>query len=361
MTGEIFFSLLERHKISAVLFLLSVITFCSIFVVRQLLKRRWKRLVEAELAKETELDTLPPLGPLDDQALERIKAFRREVWDLPEAQLELTIEALTERGFRVVRAIAEIYHSDAAIPQYEASLLELLQLMRRVATRLHRLASVMPFRFLGARKLSDYQRYYQVYRRINENPVLQLLKRNPYLYRMARWAMNLKNLGNPLYWAGKEISREGYFFMVRWLTMTYVSQVGREAMRLYSGRHFQSEADRDAALVCYRLFALTRQWGGPLVEEWPLLIDFVQAHPALEPETKLHILSRCSSGRFPKDLDSQTIQTEAGAKWLKQGLKLLLEKARLAAPAREQLIRKALADIAPDEKSSTVASCEGGR
>ncbi|MHC1742386.1 MAG: hypothetical protein AB9873_05050 [Syntrophobacteraceae bacterium] len=345
MTGEVLISLLERHKISAVLLLLSLITICSIVVAKQILKRRWKRLVEAELAKETELDTLPPLGPLDDQARDRIKAFRREVWDLPEAQLELTIEALTERGFRIVRAVAEIYHSDASIPQYEASLLELLQLMRRVATRLHRLASVMPFRFLGTRKLSDYQRYYQVYRRINENPVLQLLKRNPYVYRMARWAMNLKNLGNPLYWAGKEISREGYFFMVRWLTMTFVSQVGREAMRLYSGRHFQSEADRDAALVCYRLFALARQWGGPTDQEWPLLIDFVNAHPALDADGKMHILSRCSSGRFPRDLNAQCIQTEVGNKWLKQGLNLLLEKGRLDAPAREQLIRSALADL----------------
>lgn len=345
MTGEVLFSLLERHKISAVLLLLSVITLISIVVAKQILRRRWQKLVEAELARETELDTLPPLGPVDDQALERIKAFRREVWGLPEAQLELTIEALMERGFLVVRAIAEIYHSEAPIPQYEASLLELLQLMRRVSTRLHRLASVMPFRFLGTRKLSDYQRYYQVYRKINENPVLQLLKRNPHLYRMARWAMNLKNLGNPLYWAGKEISREGYFFMVRWLTMTYVSQVGREAMRLYSGRHFQSEADRDAALVCYRLFALARQWGGPLAEEWPLLIDFVNAHPALDSDAKLHILSRCSSGRFPTDLSSQIIQTEAGAKWLKQGLKLLLEKTRVRAPAREQLIRSALDDV----------------
>lgn len=345
MTSEVLISLLDRHKISAILLLLSLITFSSILLARQILKRRWKRLLEAELSKETELDTLPPMGPLDDQALERIKAFRREVWDLPEAQLELGIEALTERGFRVVRAIAEIYHSEATIPQYEASLLELLQLMRRVASRLHRIASVMPFRFLGTRKLSDYQRYYQVYRRINENPVLQLLKRNPSLYRMARWAMNLKNLGNPLYWAGKEISREGYFFMVRWLTMTFVSQVGREAMRLYSGRHFQSEGDRDAAIVCYRLFALARQWGGPTAEEWPLIVDFVSSHPVLDSEAKLHILSRCSLGRFPKDLDEQTIQTEAGTKWLRQGLTLLLEKGRMGVPAREQLIRNALADL----------------
>jgi hypothetical protein len=345
MTSEVLISLLDRHRISAILLVLSLITFSSILLARQILKRRWKRLLEAELSRETELDTLPPMGPLDDQALERIKAFRREVWDLPEAQLELGIEALTERGFRVVRAIAEIYHSEAAIPQYEASLLELLQLMRRVASRLHRIASIMPFRFLGTRKLSDYQRYYQVYRKINENPVLQLLKRNPSLYRMARWAMNLKNLGNPLYWAGKEISREGYFFMVRWLSMTFVSQVGREAMRLYSGRHFQSEGDRDAAIVCYRLFALARQWGGPTAEEWPLIVDFVSSHPVLDPEAKLHILSRCALGRFPKDLDEQMIQTEAGTKWLRQGLTLLLEKGRMDLPAREQLIRNALADL----------------
>lgn len=345
MTSEVLFSLLDRHKISAILLLISLVTFSSIVLARQILKRRWKRLVEVELAKETELDTLPPIGPLDEQALERIKAFRREVWDLPEAQLELNIEALTERGFRVVRAVAEIYHADAAIPQYEASLLELLQLIRRVASRLHRVASVMPFRFLGMRRLSDYQRYYQVYRRINENPVLQLLKRNPHLYRMARWAVNLKNLGNPLYWAGKEISREGYFFMVRWLTMTFVSQVGREAMRLYSGRHFQCDGDRDAAVACYQLFDLTRQWGGPTAEEWPLLVDLIGNHPVLEADAKLHLLSRCASGRIPKDLHEQDLQTDAGRRWLRQGLKLLLEKGPAKMPARERVLKEALAEL----------------
>ncbi len=65
------------------------------------------------------------------------------------------------------------------------------------------------------------------------------MKRNPHLYRLARWALNLKNIANPLYWAGKEISRESYFYLLRWFYLAFTSQVGREAMRIYSGRHYQ--------------------------------------------------------------------------------------------------------------------------
>ena len=152
--------------------------------------------------------------------------------------------------------------------------------------------------------------------------------------------MNVKNLGNPLYWAGKELSREGYFYVLRWFYLTFISQVGREGMRLYSGRHFQMEEDRDATLIGYRLYALTRLWGGPSSREWATLVEFITSHPALEAEVKVHILSRCSEDRLPKDLDQQTLQTKSGVKWYQQGLKNLLKKDDHPTPEKVGLIEK---------------------
>lgn len=350
---QLFWDIIAQHWVSTFFLLLTLTTILALLGIRWWFKRRLQRLLQEKFNEEEELDTLTPLGLEDQQALDMIKQLRDEVWQLPESDLELSILALTERALRIVRSIASIYHPQAEAAQYEASLVEILQLSRRVSAKLARLGSVMPFKFLGNRKLSDYQRYYQVYLKINEHPILQTLKRNPHLYKAARWAMNLKNLGNPLYWAGKELSREGYFYVLRWFYLTFVSQVGREAMRLYSGRHFQTEEDRDATLIGYRLYSLACRWGGPSSLEWAAIVDFVTTHPALEAEVKVHILSRCSQNRLPKDLDQQALQTKSGVKWYQQGLKALLGKEDRPASEKVELIqeemRKGDESIAPVE------------
>lgn len=320
-----FWEELQKHWVSAILILATLALILSFACLRWWLKRRWERLLEEKYEEESAVDILAPIGPRDRNALELIRESRRTVWSLPDSELSLGLEVLTQRGIQIIRSIATIYHPEIETPEYEASLIESLQLVRRVAAKLTRLASITPFRFLGERKLSDYQRYYQVYRKINENPLLQVLKQHRHLYRIVRWAVNVKNLSNPLYWAGRELSREGYFFMIRWFHLTFITQVGREAMRLYSGRQFRKEEDRDGALICYRLFALAQRWGGPSASEWAVLVDLVSNQSVLETEAKLQILSRWSRGRIPKHLDEQHLHTPQGIKWYRDGLNRLME------------------------------------
>lgn len=185
----------QRHWVSGLFVLLTLCTFLLIWATRYLVRRRMKRLLIEEIEEEGELDLLTPLEPRDHEAMAVVKRFRREIWELPDPELQLNIEALNQRAFQVVRAVAAVYHPEKEAPQYEASLLELLQLIRRVVSRLQRIAGVVPFKYLGVRRLSDYQRYYEVYRKINENPILQALKRHPTIFKVARWAINLKKIG----------------------------------------------------------------------------------------------------------------------------------------------------------------------
>ena len=338
-------ALLADHWVSALFLLFTLTTILVLLMVRWWMKRRWRRLIEAEFDEESELDLLPSPSPQDREAMELIGRFRREIWELPDADLQLNFESLSQRAARIVRSMAAVYHPDNEAPQYEASLYELLQLIRRVSTRLARIASAKPFSFLGNRRLSEYQRFYEVYRMINESPVLLMLRRHPYLQRAARWALNLKNLSNPLYWAGKELSREGYFLMLRWFAVTFVTQVGKESMRLYSGRHFLTEKDRDATLVCYRLFALAGRWGGPSAGEWTYLVGFVTNLPGLDVETKLQVLSRCAQGSLPKDLDRQRLQTRYGLRLYRDGLKGLIRRESGPNPLRDKLIEGEMASV----------------
>jgi hypothetical protein len=349
----------QHHWVSALFLSSTLITVLLLTMARWWWRRRSMRIVEESFREESELDLLPALDDRDRDALEFIRRRRKAVWELPESELGFGIEALSRQAMGMVTAMAEIYFPGVESPEYEATLMESLQLVRRVNNRLIRLAEITPFKILGSRRFSEYQRFYQVYRKINDNPLLQFLKGRPHLYRIARWALHIKNLGNPLYWAGKEISREGYFFMLRWFHMALVSQVGREAMRLYSGRRFQAEEDRDAALICHQLFALTQKWGGPSSEEWAALVKFVTNRPTLEPEAKLHILARWSQNRLPKGLNELHLQTDLGLHWRRQGLKLLAKAEPRSFELKELCIQEELDALDNCESESDASSMNG--
>jgi len=332
----------QQHWLSAFLLSVTLVTVAVLFAVRWWLRRRWRLLLEGEGEDDASLAALQPASDEDRRAMELIREFRREVWQLPDAELQLSIEALGQRAVRIVSAIAAVYHPGAAVPQYEASLGELLQLVRRVTARLNRVGAAVPFRYLSNRKLSDYQRFYQIYQKINSHPILRLLKNNPHLYRLARWGLHLKNLTNPLYWAGKEISRESYFYLLRWFILAFISQVGREAMRVYSGRRFQTDDEREAVVVCHRLFALARRWGGPSAAEWAVLVELVSSHPAMEPEVKLQVLAAWSRGRLPRGSEAQKLETRSGQKAYRQGLRRLQDADSGSSDGKAELIEKEL-------------------
>jgi hypothetical protein len=332
--------LVHEHWLSAFFILVSLITICVALALRWYVRRRLREMLQQRFAEEHELDNLPPLSDREQQGLEIIARLREEVWDLPENELQLGFDALSRRALTIVRSIGTVFYPEAAQPEYQASLLDTLELVKRVSSRMTRIASTIPMKYIGDRKLSDFQRYYQVYLKINQNPILQLLKKNPHIYKAAKMALSLKNIANPLYWAGRELSRESYFFILRWFYLSFTSEIGKEAIRLFSGKRFQQEEDRDAAIVCYRLFHTMRKWSGPTQAEWGAFVRFVAGISALDAESKLHILTRCSEDRLPKDVEERPMVTKSGVKWYKDGLKVLLEADEGPSTAKAKLIEK---------------------
>jgi hypothetical protein len=330
----------REHWLSVLLVLVTLTTICVIIVLRWYVRRRLRVMLENRFAEEHELDVLPGPGPKEQQARAVIVGLRKKVWALPERELLLGLEPLNRLAVEVVRSIGAVYYPGAEQPEYEASLTDILGLVKRVSTRLARLASAVPFKYIGDRKLSDFQRYYQVYLKINESPVLKAFKNNPHLYKAARLVLNVKNMANPFYWAGRELTREGYFFILRWFYLTFISEIGKEAIRLYSGKSFYHDKDRDAALVCYRIFHTIRKWSGPSPAEWGAFVRFVADQPNLDSDSKLHILARCSEDRLPKDVEEQKIATKSGIKWYKDGLKKILESDSAPSAAKTRLINR---------------------
>lgn len=335
-----FENLLYEHWLSAFLILLTLATICVVLILRWYVRRRLRVLLETRFGEEHELDLLPSPGPQEQKAMELIAEMREKVWDLPEGELQLGLEPLNRRALYIVQTIGSIYYPESEQPEYQASLTDTLKLVKRVSGRLSRLSSTVPFKYIGDRKLSDFQRYYGYYQKINESPVLKLFRNHRHLYKAARVVLNVKNMANPLYWAGKELTREGYFFILRWFYLTFTSEIGKEAIKLYSGKRFRQDEDRDAVLVCYRLFHTMRKWSGPSPEEWAAFVRFVAELSAIDSDAKVHILARCSEDRLPGDVEEQRLATKSGIKWYKDGLKKLLEADSGASSAKAKLIEK---------------------
>lgn len=355
MNGHIFWGsaaeFFLQHWVSAFFLSLTLLTVSILLMTRWWLRRKWAKILDAEYSAEIALDVQRPLSDQDKVALELVKSFREEMWRLRDHDLQLSIEALSQKAVRIVRSVAAVYHPQAEIPEYEASLTELVQLVQRTAMRLTRMGTIGPFRLLTQRKISDYQKFYQIYQKINDSSFLKLLQRHRYLYRMARWAINLKNLGNPLYWAGREISRESYFFLMRWFYAAFVGQVGREAIRLYSGRHFKDERSFEAAMACFRLFSLTREWNGPSSSEWKTLVDLLINCPFLDTDSKLQMLSHFARNQIPDSTDAE-LRDRLVRKWYGKGLERLLDSESETSPTRTELINRELDGLGDGVRAS---------
>src|SRR5208337_3892042 len=181
---------IREHWLSAFLIMVSLTTMCVVLALRWYVRRRLRQVLENRFAEEHELDLLPPPGVQEQLALDLIARMREEVWGLPEAELQLGFDAINRRAFNIVRSVGAVYYPESAQPEYEASLSDTLELVKRVSSRLARLASTIPLKYIGGRKLSDFQRYYQVYLKINENPILKLFKKNPHFYKAAKLALS---------------------------------------------------------------------------------------------------------------------------------------------------------------------------
>jgi hypothetical protein len=121
-----------------------------------------------------------------------------------------------------------------------------------------------------------------------------------------------------------------------------------EAMRVYSGRQFQTEKEREAVVGCHRLFALTQRWGGPSPRGWATLVDLVSNHPAMEAETRLQVLSGSSRGRLPRDLEAQQLEPRSGKKGYRQGLKRLQETDAEPSAVKRELLESELKQTEPN-------------
>ncbi|MDY6908867.1 MAG: hypothetical protein SWC40_02780 [Thermodesulfobacteriota bacterium] len=360
LTIDALYDFAWAHWLSIGLLSATILVFAAVAFLRWWLKRSWQRLIEENVE---DLDAFGESAALDERdrpALQLVKDLRREVWDVSPADLDVGFEPLFQKAARVVCSVAAVYHPEAPKPEYEATLLESLLLARRVNTRIIRLTRFGPFRLLAERRLSEYQKAYETYRKFQDSPLVQTLKKHRHLYRVARWAIHLKNIQNPVYWAGRELSREGSVLLLRWFHAHFIQQVGREAIRIYGRRPFLKEEERELTLLLYRLYHLHRHWGGPSSDEWRLWAAFTARAPLLDAEARMSVVDNVANGRLPDAVEAFLPKTRMGIQWYRKGIRKMFEEDPHVSERKRMVLERELAGLGGGSAKSAMGCPAAG-
>uniref|UniRef100_A0A831ZZ66 Uncharacterized protein n=1 Tax=Desulfacinum infernum TaxID=35837 RepID=A0A831ZZ66_9BACT len=314
---DVFFA----HPVSLILSVLAVSTLVSIHLIRKRLRRHWTMLLEEASEEPFCFLEESSLSDKDRAAVSYLQELRRKVWSTPDREMTLSFDAFLARAQDIVRTVASIYYPDKEEPEYQASLENLLALSRRTASRLETIVRRGPFRLLSSRPIGHYRTLYRTYRRVNESALVQSLRRYPFLYRAARLFWSVKNWNNPLYWVGKELSRESLQWLVRWFSIALINQVGKEAMRLYGTRTFADDEERDLVLVCVKLYALcASQEPSRREESFRAWVSFVCDIPLLDDAVKIRLLRQTLGAALDGEAVSAPFRTRRGDGWYRKGL-----------------------------------------
>ncbi len=309
------------HPLSLALAALAVTSLVSVHLIRKRLRRQWNSMLEEASEEPFGFLEESSLGEKDQAVLSYLRDLRRKVWSTPDEELTLSFDAFLTQARDIVRTIASIYHPEREEPQYQASLEDLLALSRRTASRLENIVRRGPFRLLSGRPIRHYRTLYRTYRRVNESALVRTLKNYRFLYRAARLLWSIKNWKNPLYWVGRELSRESLQWLVRWFSIALINQVGKEAMRVYGSRAFGDDEERDLALVCVKLYALcTSQEPSRRAESFHAWVEFVCDLPVLDPATKIRLLRHALRASPDSTAADAALRTRRGLSWYRKGL-----------------------------------------
>lgn len=318
---RVFHNLAFAHPLSLALALLTATFLGAFYWMRRRLRRHWQTLLEEASEEPFQFLEESSLSEKDRAALSYLKVLRQKVWSMPDQNVALSIDAFFPLAQDIVHTIASIYHPDKDEALYQASLKDLLALCRRTTSRLEAMVQRGPFRLLSSRPIGHYRSLYKTYRRVHASSLVQFLTKHKGLHRAAKVLWHVKNWKNPFFWVSRELSKESLQWLVRWLTIAMINQVGKEAMRLFARHGFADDEERDLVLACLKLHSLCASQAPPQREQalraW---VAFVCDLPILDAAAKIRVLRQALKSGADEVAMAESFRTRRGESWYKRGL-----------------------------------------
>lgn len=294
--------------------------FAVILLVSFLLYRRFRHKKRLEhLIRQIPVHLVGLPRKKDIEADLKIRQARDEIAFNWMKRAPFSPKAFYDLSVEVVRGVAEIYHPKAKDPIKKASVKALMDLNRRVATRLSALLNIVPFNLLGGVDMGmvatlrdgvDYIKNHPITQKIKDHPIAGVLKKIPFadIGKAMKIARKVKTPMGMVLQAGKEITIEG---VKRLFLSELVGIVAEEAMTIYSGRAVRDEKSKAELLTLYTLAQILRDQKSISAEEHRVFRKYLVELKRIDHELKLFLLAYATrdeslTASFMEELFHQT-------------------------------------------------------
>jgi hypothetical protein len=236
---------IEQNTLSFAVF---TVFFLCLFLLLWILKRRKNRKNTLVGGKgERNLDSVPFFHlenptPRDEEALSIIEKYRKDIWYKASLTAVMKSEELLHLIQDLASDIARVYYPDVSEPMYEASIVDILELIGRVNEKIRLSTQDFPLNLIADRRISDVLKMKDYYRIIRDHPVLEFAMKNRALFRAGKLLWSAYNTANPWYWSRKIAYKATREAGLRYFYTLMVSQVGEETVKVYSKRNLRTTA-----------------------------------------------------------------------------------------------------------------------
>jgi uncharacterized membrane protein YebE (DUF533 family) len=248
------------------------------------------RAAETETLNQIELIRIQNPTEQDEQAYTLIETERQKVWTSLSTSTSIAPRQLYQHSFELIRQIAAIYHPDAEIPEFQASILDLAQLNARIVERVKDALDEFPLNTIKDISVQDILRYKGYYDKFSQFELIKLAKKHKHLYTVARYAWMGYNALNPWYWGRKIVLTAGKEGAFRTLLTTIITIVGEEAILVYGSRSLRAKATAVEKNIALEMINMAITDGVVSQEEYDITLDFILSNPHLTDPLKITLV-----------------------------------------------------------------------
>ena len=248
------------------------------------------RAVEESNLQHIELIRVQNPSQHDKQAYELIEAERQKVWTNFSLQTSLAPKKIWQMSFDMIKEIAAIYHPDLENPQFQASIVDLLELNERVITRILEYLDEFPLNTIKDFSIQDVLTYKEYYDKYSKFEFIKLAKNHKYLYDIGQYVWMGYNAINPWYWGRKAVftaSKEG---TARYLLSMILTVVGEEAVLVYSKRFIRKQAVSVEKNIAFEMINMAVIDDVVSQDEYNVILNFILKNSHFDDRVKITLL-----------------------------------------------------------------------
>ena len=328
---------MDTYSLIALIFV-ALILILALVVVRRYNRKQQKeefdRAIEKGDLEQIELVRVQNPSKQDTQAYDLIEAERQKVLTSFSLKTSIAPRRIWKMSFDLVKEIATIYHPDIEDPQLQASIIDLLELNKRIVKQLQEYIEKPPLNTIKDLNIQDVLTYKKRYEKFSQYRGVKFAQKHKELYSVGKHAWTVRNFLNPWYWGRKVVITAGKEGLYRSLLNVVLKVVGEEAILTYSKRHIRTELVALDKNIAFEMINMALVDNVVSIEEHEVILNFILNNSNFDNRIKVILLKTLKNKRPVKTDIPVDIYNE------KEKKRLLAEVERVAKADKLDTLKK---------------------